>query len=82
MAPMPVCSVARSGIRSATCAAIAVVELGPRRRADLDQRAVDVDPAEHLADVDLVAPERARHLGVGLEEEPGPPDERRRRSRR
>ena len=53
------------------------VGLGRRRRGDLDQRVVGLGPADDLADVDLVAPERPRHLLVGLEEEPGAPDERR-----
>ena len=54
----------------------AIVDLGPRRRGHLDERPVDLDPAEHLADVDLVAAERPRLLGVGLEEEAGAADER------
>ena len=53
-----------------------IVDLCARRRRYLDQRPVDLDPAEHLADMDLVAPERAWLLDVGLEEESGAPDER------
>ena len=50
----------------------AVVDRRACRRRHLDQRAVGLDPAEHLADVDLVAPERAGHLLVDLEEEAAP----------
>ena len=53
-----------------------VIDRGGLRRGELDERPVDVNPAEDLADVELVASERARHLGVGLQEEPGPADER------
>ena len=38
-------------------------------RWDLDEGPVDLGPARDLADVDLVAPERAGHPGVDLEEE-------------
>ena len=55
-----------------------IVDLRARRRSHLDQRPVYLDPPENLADMNLVAPERAWLLGVGLEEEPGAPDERRR----
>ena len=54
-----------------------VVDVGAVGRRHLDERAVDLDPADHLAHVDLVATERPRHLGVRLQEEPGPTDERR-----
>ncbi len=42
---------------------------------DLDERAVRPAPPFDLADVELVAAERARHVFGDLEEEPGPPDE-------
>ena len=74
--PMPVWIVARSGIRSATNAAMRSSSSVRGGGGDLDERPVDLDPAEHLADVDLVASERARLLGVGLEEEAGAADER------
>ena len=54
-----------------------VVDVGAVGRRHLDERAVDLDPTDHLAHVDLVATERPRHLGVRLQEEPGPTDERR-----
>ena len=77
MAPMPVWIVAPFGMRSATKAAIRSsisVRCGGRH---LDERVVDLDPTEHLAHVHLVPAERPRHLGVRLQEEPGPTDERR-----
>ena len=55
---------------------------GCRRRpsaaaCQVQQRPVDLAPPGDLRDVELVAPERARHPHVGLEEEAGPTDERR-----
>ena len=47
-------------------------------RLDLDQGPVGPAPACDLADVELVASERPRHVVGDLEEEPGPPDEARR----
>ena len=75
MEPMPVWIVARFGMRSATKAAMRSSTSDARRR-HLDQRVVGLHPAHDLADVDLVATERARHRGVAFEEEPRPPDER------
>ena len=43
---------------------------------DLDERPVHLAPPEDLRDVDLVVTERARHLGVDLEEERDAADER------
>ena len=73
---MPVWIVASSGIRSAIERRDAIVELGTWWGRHLDERAVDLDPPEDLADVDLVASERPRLLDVRFEEEAGPPDER------
>ena len=53
------------------------VQVAARRRCDLEQRSVDLAPAGDLGDVQLVAPERPRHLRVRFEEEPGSSDERR-----
>ena len=52
------------------------VLLGGRDGVGLDQGVVDLRPPDHLADVQLVAAERARHLRVGLEEERCAPDQR------
>ena len=73
---MPVWIVARFGIRSATSAAMRSSSSVGRRGGHLDERVVGLAPADDLADVHLVAPERPGHLLVGFEEEPGPADER------
>jgi hypothetical protein len=54
----------------------AVASIGLRGR-HLDQRTVRLAPAEHVRGVELVEPERARHLPVDLEEEGHAPDQRR-----
>ena len=53
------------------------VGVGDDRCVRLDQRVVDLGPADHLADVNLVSAERAGHLRVGFQEERCPPDQRR-----
>ena len=55
----------------------APIDVRRHRRRHLDEGPVDLGPAGDLADVDLVAPERARHPGVDLEEERHRADERR-----
>ena len=50
------------------------VGVARRRVRHLDQRVVGLAPAQHLADVDLVLAERARHLVVDLHEERDRPD--------
>ena len=67
--PIPAWMVAPSGMRSATNDGDAPVDLVGRDGRDLDERIVGLGPADGLADVELVAPERARHLRVRLEEE-------------
>ena len=49
---------------------IDVVDVG---RWHLDERIVGLGPPHDLADVDLVATERARHLVIRFEEEPPRP---------
>ena len=73
---MPVWIVARFGIRSATNAAMRSSSSADGAGGHLDEGVVRLAPPHDLADVDLVAAEGARHPRVGLEEEPGPPDER------
>ena len=67
--PMPVWMQEPSATRSATKPA-SRRDVRRRRRLDLDERYVVVVPSDDLADVDLIAAERPRHLRVGLDEEP------------
>jgi len=61
--------VAPPGIRSGHELSDLVVRLAALALGDLDQRVVSLAPAGHLADVELVLPERPRHLAVDLDEE-------------
>ena len=78
IAPMPACSVAPSGIRSATSAGdppVDVVRVG-RRATSTSGRSASVQPATWLTWIWL-RPNVRGMPPVGLEEEPRPPDERR-----
>ena len=77
-APIPACSVAPSGIRSATSAAMARSRSPMGWAGQLGRRVVGLAEADQVAHVQLVAAEGARQPRVDLHEERHLADQRRR----